>query len=447
MDDFEREEGVSILDIIKVIFGRKILLLIVSLSATIVFLLAILFGFNTIRQSYSASFSFSDPNMLEGKYVDGSGFNYNSLIDRKNVEEIKASNDLYKSINLDKMYEDNGISITVEETYSIDELTLKSRLVSKIYTLKTSKKYYSSAKQARAFIKDIIETSTRTNTDKVNSFYYNSNLEAYDKTDILDLKLYYLKSQYNYILNRYKSLKEVYKDYVISSTNKSLTAYENEFKSAFYLSDYSVDTLNSDLVNNVYVLDYDDNQETYENMYTTYKTLYEANQLKIDKLTETLTKIIDSIKLNASEYVTKDSFDLSSYNTEIVNATLENIEYKDKITYYANVLGKLDTTDDNYRPRATQAESEEFLTKLDAAKEMLEDYTDTFKDVERGVLTGNNHVYFSNSNVVVVSGGLNTILAIVISIVLGFGVGCVVNLIVDFKKLTGEDKKEKKTEE
>lgn len=447
MDDFEREEGVSILDIIKVIFGRKILLLIVSLSATIVFLLAILFGFNTIRQSYSASFSFSDPNMLEGKYVDGSGFNYNSLIDRKNVEEIKASNDLYKSINLDKMYEDNGISITVEETYSIDELTLKSRLVSKIYTLKTSKKYYSSAKQARAFIKDIIETSTRTNTDKVNSFYYNSNLEAYDKTDILDLKLYYLKSQYNYILNRYKSLKEVYKDYVISSTNKSLTAYENEFKSAFYLSDYSVDTLNSDLVNNVYVLDYDDNQETYENMYTTYKTLYEANQLKIDKLTETLTKIIDSIKLNASEYVTKDSFDLSSYNTEIVNATLENIEYKDKISYYANVLGKLDTTDDNYRPRATQAESEEFLTKLDAAKEMLEDYTDTFKDVERGVLTGNNHVYFSNSNVVVVSGGLNTILAIVISIVLGFGVGCVVNLIVDFKKLTGEDKKEKKTEE
>lgn len=446
MDDFEREDGVSILDIIKVIFGRKILLLIVSLSAAIVLMLAILFGLNTMRQSYSATFSFADPNMIDGKYVDGSGFNYNSLIDRNNLERIKASNDLYKSINLDAMYENNGISVSVEEIYSIDELTLKSKVTSKIFTLKTNKKYYSSTKQARSFIKDIIETSTRTNTEKVNNLFYNSNLNAYDNAEILDLKLYYLKNQYNYILNRYKQLKEVYKDFVISSTNKSLTSYENEFKSAFYLSEYSVDTLNSDLVNNVYALDYAANEETYENMYTTYKTLYEANELKIEKISETLTKIIDNIKVNATEYVNKDSFDLSSYNTEIIEATLENIEYKDKITYYANVLGKLDTTDENYRPRATEEESLEFLSKLDATKEKLEEYTNIFRDVERGVLTGNNHVYFSNSNVVVVTGGLNTVVAIIVSIVLGVGIGCVVNLIVDFKKLTGEDKKEKKEE-
>lgn len=443
MEDFEREEGVSLLSIFKVIFGRKLLLLIVSITSAVILFLVLQFGFNNLKQVYQASFSFSDPNMINGKYIDGAGFNYNSLITRENLQSIKDSNEKYKSINLDSLFENNGISISVEETYSLDELTLRSQ----IYTLKTNKKYYSSAKQAREFIKDVIETSKRTNEEKVRNLFYDSNLDAYERATTLDSKLYYLKSQYNYIKNRYKLLKETYNDFVITSTNKSLTSYESDFNSAFYLTEYSVDALNSSLINNVYVLDYDANVDLYQNTYTTYKTMFDANERTIEQLSETLALIIDKIKINATEYVTKESFDLSAYEKQILDATLENVDYKTKILYYSNVLGLLEADDEGYHPRASQAESEEFLTKLDAAKEKLEEYTDIFKKVESEVLTANNNVYYSYNNVIIVAGGLNLLYVIIISVALGFIIGCVVNLIVDFKKLIPEENKKEETKE
>lgn len=454
MEDFEREEGVSILSIIKVMFGRKLLLLITSVTSALVLFLAIQFGLNTIKQVYQASFSFSDPQMVEGYYVDGSGFNYNSLITRENLQSIKDSNDLYKSINLDKLYENNGISISVEEVYSLDETTLRSQT----YTLKTNKKYYSSAKQARAFIKDIIETATRTNREKAQSLFYESNLDAYDKAETLDSKVYYLMSQYNYINNRYKTLKETYKDVVIKSTNKSLTSYQSDFNAAFYLNDYSVESLNSSLVNNVYVLNYDDNEDLYRNNYTTYKTMYDKNQMTINNASETLATLVEKLKINSTalEPVSKESINLiTSLEKTILDATIENSDYASKIVYYSNVLGLYsDNPDDdnyseNYHARASQAESEEFLTKLDASKQKLDEYTDIFKTVESEVLTTNNNVYYSYNNVIVVAGGLKLVYAIIISIVLGFMIGCCVNLVIDFKKLLPEEeqKKEKKIEE
>ena len=446
MEDFEREEGVSLLSILKVMFGRKLLLLIVSLASAVVLFLAIQFGLNTLKQVYQASFSFSDPQMIEGFYVDGSGFNYNSLITRENLQAIKDSNDDYKSINLDAIFENNGITISVEEIYSLDELTLRSQT----YTLKTNKRYYSSAKQARAFIKDIIETSTRTNREKAQNLFYDSNLDAYENAETLDSKVYYLMSQYNYINNRYKTLKETYKDVVIKSTNKSLSSYQSDFNAAFYLNDYSIESLNSSLVNNVYVLDYDNNQDLYRDNYTTYKTMYDKNQMTINNASETLAILVEKLKVNSAalEPVSKESLNLiDSLEKTILNATIENSDYANKIVYYSNVLGLYsDNPDDenyseNYHPRATQAESEAFLTKLDAAKEKLEEYTDIFKKVESEVLTTNNNVYYSYNNVIIVAGGLNLVLAIVVSVVLGFVIGCFVNLILDYKKLLPEEAK------
>lgn len=446
MEDFEREEGVSILALLKVMFGRKLLLLIVSVASAITLFLAIQFGLNTLKQVYKASFSFSDPQMIEGFYVDGSGFNYNSLITRENLQSIKDSNDLYKSINLDDLFENNGITISVEEVYSLDETTLRSQT----YTLKTNKRYYSSAKQARSFIKDIIETSTRTNREKAQNLFYGSNLDAYENAETLDSKVYYLMSQYNYINNRYKTLKETYKDVVVKSTNKSLTSYQNDFNAAFYLNDYSVESLNSSLVNNVYVLDYADNEDLYRDNYTTYKTMYDKNQMTINNASETLALLVEKLKVNseALEPVSKESINLiTSLEQTILNATIENSDYASKIVYYANVLGLYsDNPDDenyseNYHPRATQAESEAFLTKLDASKEKLEEYTEIFRNVEAEVLTTNNNVYYSYNNIVVVSGGLQLVYAIIVSVVLGLMIGCCVNLIVDFKKLVPDNEK------
>ena len=207
------------------------------------------------------------------------------------------------------------------------------------------------------------------------------------------------------------------------------------------------------MINNVYVLNYAENEDLYRDTYTTYQSMYNSNLITIENTSNTLAQILEKIKVDSSTTIqtspttqsttnSKETLDLiASLEKTILDATLANTDYATKIQYYMNVLELLDTEDDGYHPRASQEDSENFLSKLDAAKEKLMEYTDTFKMVESEVLTANNNVYYSYNNVIVVAGGLNLVLAIVVSVVGGFAIGCCVNLIVDFKKLVPEDPK------
>lgn len=430
MEEFEQEDGISLIDIFKVMFGRKLLLLIITAIVGIIGTIGILFIYNNSKQNYTTSFSFSDVNLVEGKYVDGAAFNYDSIVTKDNLLSVKDSDPEFKSINVDKMIEDNGINIV----HNSDENA------SYKYTITTKKKYYSGANQAKKYIDALVSSVTKTNSEKVEYLSYDTNLSLYDKSSTLDLKVLYLKKQYELLTNQYKDLTTKYGNYVVSSEKKSITVYEQEFKSAFYLTEYSTDLLYSNLINNVYSLNYAQNEKNFESQYNNYVLLYEANEKKIEELKQAISSIVASATVK-----NQDAIDLSEYNKALVEAINENASYEDMIKYYGNLLGKIEPADPDYKEKATDAESQEYLNKLNAAKNELAKYTNILKKVNIEVLTDNNNIYYQNTNIIIVSGGIKTVIAVLLSVALGLVVGCVVNLVLDHKKL-GKNEENKEVE-
>jgi len=430
MEEFEQEDGISLLDIIKLMFSRKLLLLIITVSIGLVGTIAILFGVNNIRSKYVSEFRYSDQNLNDGKYIDGAVFNYGELLTSSNLVRIKASNSKFDSIDITKLIESNGISInrTVEE---------KDNVITDIYySIVAEKKYFSSKNQAKEFIEAIANTALENNTNKVKYLDYDTNLTSFKSATTLDSKVRFLKSQYEFIETSYDNLMSLYNNCVIQSKNKSLAAYVSEFKNAFSLQN-SVDTLYGNLLKNAYVLDYDNRIEEYEAIYNTYLSLYESKNSKINELKTLINDTIQTIP----------DAKLTRYYEEIIKTSNEKRECQEMAIYYANVLGKIDPSDPTYVERATQAESEEFDKDVIAVKNKLVEYTNVLKDVETEILTDNNNVYYSKTNVIYVTENINFIIAVAASLVIGFVVGCITNVILDHNKLTNKPSKKEEDAE
>ncbi len=420
MEELEQEEGISLLDIIKVMFSRKILLLIITVAVGIVGTLVILLGYNRLKSTYVSSFTYSNYSLNQDTYIDGATFNYASLITEDNLKKVKESNESFSSINVTDIIDNNDISITrvKEETSTTPS-----------YTIKVEGKYFSNSSQAKEFIKAVVSLPLTINTDKLKYLAYDDNLVAYNNAAALDSKITYLKQQYNFILSEYESLTTMYNNYIISSTNKSIASYKTEFESAFNLTN-SVDALYSNLLDNVYVLDYDNKKDLYEIAYSTCLSLYNSYDKKIEDLKSAFVDIISAIPDSK-----KDSVDLSKYYNEIINATSLKRKYYELYIYYANVLEKLETTNPNYIERASEAESQAFLKNVDATKELLVTHTNILKNIKTEVLTDNNSAYYISSNVVATTGNIKPYIAIIASLAVGLVAGCIVNLILDHKKI------------
>ena len=430
MEEFEQEDGISLLDIIKLMFSRKLLLLIITVSIGLIGTIAILFGVNNLKSKYVSEFRYSDQNLNDGKYIDGAVFNYGELLTSSNLVRIKASDSKFDSIDITKLIESNGISInrTVVE---------KENVITDIYySIVAEKKYFSSENQAKEFIGAIANTALENNTNKVKYLDYDTNLTSFKSATTLDSKVRFLRSQYEFIETSYDNLMSLYNNCVIKSKNKSLTAYVSEFKNAFDLQN-SVDTLYGNLLKNAYVLDYDNRIDEYEAIYNTYLTLYESKNSKINELNTLINDTIQTIP----------DAKLTRYYEEIIKTSNQKRECQEMATYYANVLGKIDPSDPTYVERATQAESEAFDREITSLKNKLVEYTNILKDVETEILTDNNNVYYSKTNVIYITGNINIIIAVAASLVIGFVVGCVTNIILDHNKLINKPLKKEEDAE
>ena len=100
--DYYEDEGVSLGQIFKVIFNRKILLLIVSLSVAVVFFVSFYLIYNPSVRNYEVGFIYEAPSLSQGKYIDGSVFSYSDVVSLNNLEKVKASNEKYKDIDIEK---------------------------------------------------------------------------------------------------------------------------------------------------------------------------------------------------------------------------------------------------------------------------------------------------------------------------------------------------------
>lgn len=412
------EEGISLLDLLKVAFGRKILLLIITLSITIIGLLFVKFYYNQNKRQYYVNYEYVMPGIEEGRYIDDSKFNYQMLISPGSLNNVKNSNPDFSSIDIDKLVDNDGINI-----YCNIEFKPQTSEIEKIsYKLEAKVKYFKNGKQANAFIHAVADQPYNKTISLLDTIKYDSLLDQYKSSNVYDTKADCLVKQYELLQTQYEELIEKYGD-VSLSDGKKLSYYQDEL--TIYFSENSVESLVTELQKNGYVKDYDNYKDELQNQLDKYSDDKDYNDQIIAELITHINAMSASIA----------STDLQAFNEIIADLTVKNAEIQRKIDKLNLQLDHSTITDYDSKMKAFDARIEKY-------DEVLTRFTNDYKSVQKEVVTDGSYVSYNN-NTVKVQGGIKLYIAGPALLILGCFVGCVVNICLDHKILSKkEDNKE-----
>lgn len=418
--DEKYEEGIDLLTLIKVAFGRKILLAIITVVITIVGIIGIEFVYNTSKEKYVSSFEYSLPGINEGRYIDGSNFNYRTLISLDNLKNVKSKNEKFNNIDVEAMYTKNDIEISYT---SVDE---NNNLISDpYYTISIKEKYFDDKEEAAAFIEELANYPIEKTLDIVKNTKYDYNLTSYNSALSYEGQIEYLNAQINLLNDKYLSLITDYGDLYIENEQIS----ERQARLALYFVNKPLSLLSNELEINGYVKNYG---ITLPQLKTQKDYLLEEKARNV--------KLIDIYELKIDEILASSTgiIDISNYTAEVARLTNRNSEIDKELV----TLDKKITAAEAATPTP-----QDFIDELNAAKAALVGYTDEYVELEQQVYSEYNQVFFMNKAIVEADGGISIIISAALSLIVGLMCGCVVNLIVDRKKLSAKpEKKEEKVE-
>lgn len=406
------EKEVSIGRLFKVMFNRKIPLFAITLGTMLVGCLGINLVYNKVVETYKSEFKYNISAFNgNGKYIDGSSFYFNSLTTQKVLQSVKGSNEEYASIDIDKMIEKNAIELELNKTYDVNK-----EPVDTYFTLNVNQSYFKSKEQARSFISALINYPITHNNEMQETLNYKTNLERFDQVEFFENQFSYLENQLDYILTKYDGLISTYGDVAVSQENggKKLSTLRNELN--MYFTNYSINDLRIEANQKGYVKDYDNHVGILKLRQDNYKKTIKYNKQTIDSLNQQISDLLSGSS-------TSQSFDLSSYNAKIAELLAENVDLQKKVD-------DLDEQINN-----GQATPDSFTVKLNGYREKLEEETDKYKAIEKEVMEEGTEVFFINTNVIEEEGGISTVVGVALTFVVGIVIGCVVNLIIDYKYL------------
>lgn len=406
------EKEVSIGRLFKVMFNRKIPLTAITLGTMLVGCLGINLVYNKGVETYKSEFKYNISAFNgNGKYIDGSSFYFNSLTTQKVLQSVKGENEEYSSIDIDKMIEKNAIELELNKTYDVNK-----NLVDTYYTLNVKQSYFSSKEQAKSFISDLIDYPIAHNNEIQETLNYKTNLERFDQVEFFENQFSYLETQLDYILTKYDGLISTYGDVTTSQENsgKKLSTLRNELN--MYFTNYSINDLRIEANQKGYVKDYTTHVETLKLRQDSYKKTIKYNEKTIDSLNQQISDLLSGSS-------TSQSFDLSSYNAKIAELLAENVSLQKKVDDLEEQINNGQSTPDS------------FTVKLNGYREKLEEETDKYKAIEKEVMEEGTEVFFINTNVIEEEGGISTVVGVALTFVVGIVIGCVVNLILDYKYL------------
>lgn len=217
----EAESGLSLRDVFRII-GKKIWFVlgatvIVTLAAVLVFMFAI----NPAKQSRSMSFRIDYPMSDEGKYPDGSMFNYRDIVSREVIERAKndpAYKDELAEIDVDKILKKEGITISATPTSDEPDAPY-------IYTV-TLKSAYFGGVSAEDFISALSSAFASFVEGKAEALNYKLEEDIFNSSSYED-QLRLLTEQKAVIIQRYDELiKEYSAGHVVNG--KSIGSYRME---------------------------------------------------------------------------------------------------------------------------------------------------------------------------------------------------------------------------
>ncbi len=427
----EKEEGISLGEIIHTIFIKKWLLLAITIVVVLIGVLFVQVVYNPQKEEYHATFQVVFPDKFQNTnnadsylnkryYPDGTEFLYQELISLNNLKEAQSKDEQFESINVEKIRGQNGISIAEYER-EINQTVVKTG----IYTISISKKYFKSADQARDFFEALISLPTEKVLFKSKSLDYDRYLKQYDVVDDYESKLDILIKQKNLIIDEYNRLISTYSTAhsitLANGANQTINEAQSELES--YFTNHDLESMMSEVKQNGYIPANSDFLNTIINREAKLIREREENELKLESLTEQINK------LGGGQAVV-----IQDITTTMTTLTERNA----MITYMLE--HDYDRYTNAYKEEGYSEKLANFEGRINAIYQKLKEFTDVYAAFNYEIYETNTTVIVSAGSVIVQTGGLSIIIVLAASLVIGFVLGCCVNLIIDLPKYLKEKK-------
>lgn len=200
----EKEGGLTFGEIMRAV-GKRIWWIVgASALITIIAILALVFFLNPNSVTYELTFNVNYPESDSLKYPDGTDFAFLDLVSLENLEEAKKSDAEFSGINVEKMFNDDGI--TVEQVTKKVGTTEEEEVVVGKYTFKVNGKYFSDKNEATKFLRALAEVPIDKVVALVEKADFEVSLQTYADEQTYGGKIEALAAQKNYLIGRYNVL-------------------------------------------------------------------------------------------------------------------------------------------------------------------------------------------------------------------------------------------------
>ena len=434
----EEKEGISIGDIFKKIWHAKITL---GVSFVVILVLGV-FGIHYLytkpNQIYTGSVTYQFKGSTEGLYPNGTTFDYRTIIEPEQLEAIKNSKEEYANIDIDKMLDNNAISVSLLTGQATNENgeTVTVDLPNYV-SIQCSASYFDNETQAKNFLKDVLDAPRNLANSLYEAIDFESNLTLADVSLTYEDQIDYLILQRDLVIENYEELSSVFgrNAYTDKNNTSTITQTLTSIKSFFTTNNLS--SLQTLATNEQYVKSAQEGEITQlTNELNRLVFEYNSNSNQINNLQTEWDKITNS----GSTIISSPN----DFLTAIYELTTANSKLYDRIETLSQKLGYTLSTSSgklvlnkNEGEQTYKEATPSFKTQLDTITTNLTTYTEQLQLTTEYLYTNYAKPIYTLTSVVEISGGLNIFLNGAISFVVAAILACVIAGIkgnIDIKK-------------
>ena len=397
------------------------------------------FGVNQITEKLTADYAYNlatitDEDNVE-RYVDGSLFNYAGVVSKANMEAIKASNEEFKGIDINKIVKNSAITVTRNVDYKTDSngnVVANSRTVS--YTITAKAKYFKNKEVGKKFVEALIYTPKQSSSAAIARYNVTSYISESFASLSYSKKVEALQAQQKAVSSTYENLEEKFGGYVIGNEQGQTLA---QISSDFANAASRVSVLASAFYANGYV-DYVVGQE--DQRILAIKEEAEANVLTLESKQNELDVAKDLLKTMQSATMISTLESESEYSKELIKLKNQIVVLSNEIDvmikdlhwagYFENAEGNwvFDNSDTHNACYQLTEKDATWIAKNTAFGNDLAEAATLLESERQEATTSfrylynhyNNGVAVFNSGYVEVKGNISWAIGLVVGLVLGF---------------------------
>ena len=434
----EEKEGISIGDIFKKIWHAKITLGVSFVAILVLGVFGIHYLYTKPNQIYTGSVTYQFKGSTEGLYPNGTTFDYRTMIEPEQLETIKNSKEEYSNINIDKMLENNAISVSLLTGQATNENgeTVTVDLPNYV-SIQCSASYFDNETQAKNFLKDVLDAPNNLANSLYDAIDFESNLTLANVSLTYEDQIDYLILQRDLVIENYEELSSVFgrNAYTDKNSTSTITQTLTSIKSFFTTNNLS--SLQTLATNEQYVKSAQEGEITQlTNELNRLVAEYNSNLNQINNLQTEWDKITNS----GSTIISSPN----DFLTAIYELTTANSKLYDRIETLSQKLGYTLTTSSsklvlnkNEGEQTYKEATTSFKTQLNTITTNLTTYTEQLQLTTEYLYTNYAKPIYTLTSVVEISGGLNIFLNGAISFVVAAILACVIAGIkgnIDIKK-------------